>query len=102
MSRIRSSNRFTRDHRLEDRTMPGNNWPWYKRAYDWLERRIQLEGPIKDAVLHPVPRSTASWWYVFGSASLTLLILQVVTGILLGRVYQPTAADAWASLQMLN
>src|SRR3954464_7896293 len=76
--------------------------PWYKSLYDWLERRLQLEGPIKDAVLHPVPKSTASWWYVFGSASLVLLILQVVTGILLGLVYTPSAANAWNSLQILN
>ena len=76
--------------------------PWYKRVYDWLERRLQLEGPIKDAVLHPVPKSTASWWYVFGSASLTLLILQIVTGILLGLVYAPSAANAWNSLEILN
>src|SRR3954452_24713826 len=76
--------------------------PWYKHLYDWLERRLQLEGPIKDAVLHPVPKSTASWWYVFGSASLVLLILQVVTGILLGLVYTPSAANAWNSLQLLN
>jgi len=75
---------------------------WYKRLYDWLERRVQLEGPVKDAVLHPVPRSTASWWYVFGSASLVLLILQVVTGILLALVYQPSAAHAWNSLELLN
>ena len=67
--------------------MPGPKEPWYKRVYDWLERRVQLEGPVKDAVLHPVPRSTASWWYVFGSASLVLLILQVVTGIMLALVY---------------
>jgi len=76
--------------------------PWYKRVYDWLERRVQLGGPIKDAVLHPVPRSTASWWYVFGSASLVLLILQVATGILLGLVYEPSAAHAWSSLELLN
>src|ERR1700756_1827552 len=76
--------------------------PWYRRVYDWLERRVQLEGPIKDAVLHPVPRSTASWWYVFGSASLVLLILQVVTGILLALVYAPSAAHAWTSLEVLN
>ena len=75
---------------------------WYWRLYDWLERRIQLEGPVKDAVLHPVPRTTASWWYVFGSASLTLLALQVVTGILLALVYSPSAATAWQSLQVLN
>jgi ubiquinol-cytochrome c reductase cytochrome b subunit len=75
---------------------------WYKRVYDWLERRVQLEGPVKDAVLHPVPRKTASWWYVFGSASLVLLILQVATGILLALVYEPSAANAWNSLQTLN
>ena len=82
--------------------MPEYRKPWYKRLYDWLERRLQLEGPIKEAALHPVPKSTASWWYVFGSASLVLLILQVVTGILLGLVYTPSAADAWNSLQVLN
>jgi ubiquinol-cytochrome c reductase cytochrome b subunit len=75
---------------------------WYKDTYDWLERRLQLEGPIKDAVLHPVPKSTASWWYVFGSASLTLLILQIVTGILLALVYVPSAGRAWETLQVLN
>jgi len=82
--------------------MPEYRKSWYKRLYDWLERRLQLEGPIKEAALHPVPKSTASWWYVFGSASLVLLILQVVTGILLGLVYTPSAADAWNSLQVLN
>ena len=75
---------------------------WYTRLYDWLERRVQLEGPVKDAALHPVPRSTASWWYVFGSASLTLLILQVVTGIFLAIIYVPSAAHAWDSLELLN
>ena len=75
---------------------------WYKDTYDWLERRLQLEGPIKEAVLHPVPKSTASWWYVFGSASLTLLILQIATGILLALVYVPSAGRAWETLQVLN
>jgi ubiquinol-cytochrome c reductase cytochrome b subunit len=82
--------------------MPARSRPWYARLYNWLERRVQLEGPIKDAALHPVPRNTASWWYVFGSASLTLLILQVVTGILLAIIYVPSAAHAWDSLQLLN
>ena len=82
--------------------MQSDKGAWYKRVYDWLERRVQLEGPVKDAVLHPVPRKTASWWYVFGSASLVLLILQVATGILLALVYEPSAANAWNSLQTLN
>jgi ubiquinol-cytochrome c reductase cytochrome b subunit len=70
--------------------------------YHWFERRLQLEGPIKEAVLHPVPKSTASWWYVFGSAATTLLILQIVTGILLALIYVPSGSEAWTSLDQLN
>src|SRR6201996_646437 len=75
---------------------------WLKTSYDWVEQRVQLEGPVKDSMLHPVPRNTASWWYVFGSAAFTLLMLQVVTGVLLGIVYVASGADAWNSLQILN
>src|SRR5580658_5129383 len=75
---------------------------WLKGTYNWLEQRVQLEAPVKDAMLHPVPKNTASWWYVFGSAAFTLLILQVVTGILLAIVYVPSGAEAWNSLQILN
>jgi ubiquinol-cytochrome c reductase cytochrome b subunit len=76
--------------------------PWYKRLYAWIEERVQLEGTIKEAALHPVPKSTASWWYVFGSAALTLLILQVVTGVILAFSYIPSADHAWNSLEFLN
>jgi ubiquinol-cytochrome c reductase cytochrome b subunit len=76
--------------------------PWHKRLYHWIEQHVQLEGPIKEAMLHPVPKSTASWWYVFGSAALTVLILQIVTGILLALVYVPSAAEAWNTLEVLN
>jgi ubiquinol-cytochrome c reductase cytochrome b subunit len=75
---------------------------WIKTTYDWLERRIQLEAPVKEAVMHPVPRRTASWWYVFGSAAFTLLFLQIFTGILLAIVYVPSAGQAWNSLNVLN
>ncbi|MGA2888447.1 MAG: cytochrome b N-terminal domain-containing protein [Terracidiphilus sp.] len=72
------------------------------RIYGWLELRLQLEGPVKDAALHSVPRNTASWWYVFGSAAFTLLFLQIFTGILLALVYVPSAGEAWNSLNILN
>src|SRR6185312_8487326 len=76
--------------------------PWVKKTYNWFERRLQVEGPVKDMVLHPVPKNTASWFYVFGSAAFTLLILQVVTGILLAIVYVPSASQAWNRLNILN
>lgn len=69
---------------------------------DWFDRRLQLAAPIRGAAEHRVPRKSASWWYVFGSAALTVFILQVVTGILLALIYVPSAAEAWNSLQALN
>jgi len=68
----------------------------------WFDERLQLAAPIREAVEHPVPRRTASWWYVFGSAALTVFLLQVVTGILLALIYVPSAGEAWSSLQALN
>jgi len=69
---------------------------------DWFDRRLQLAAPVRAMAEHPVPRNTASWWYVFGSAALTVFILQIVTGILLALVYVPSGAEAWSSLQALN
>ena len=76
--------------------------PWYKRIYDWVENRVQLADFVRESAEHPVPAKTASWWYVFGSASFVLLLLQFVTGILLAMVYVPSAGEAWNSLQVLN
>jgi ubiquinol-cytochrome c reductase cytochrome b subunit len=69
---------------------------------DWLDQRLKLGASIRETAEHPVPRETASWFYVFGSAALTCFILQIVTGILLALVYVPSAGEAWNSLQILN
>jgi len=69
---------------------------------EWFDQRLQLGGAIREAMSHPVPRKSASWWYVFGSAALTIFGLQVVTGILLALIYVPSAGEAWNSLQHLN
>ncbi|MBC5815040.1 MAG: cytochrome b N-terminal domain-containing protein [Candidatus Eremiobacteraeota bacterium] len=39
----------------------------------------------------------ASYWYVFGSATLFAMILQIATGIFLTFFYAPSAATAWES-----
>src|SRR5580658_4296506 len=69
---------------------------------EWFDHRLQLAAPIREAAGHPVPCSTASWFYVFGSAALTVFILQLVTGILLALIYVPSGGEAWSSLQALN
>jgi ubiquinol-cytochrome c reductase cytochrome b subunit len=68
----------------------------------WFDERLQIGGAIRDAAEHQVPTRSASWWYVFGSAALTVFMLQIFTGVMLALVYVPSAAEAWNSLQHLN
>src|SRR2546421_9612416 len=71
----------------------------------WFESRAGLRGAIMPVMTHPIPKGAAGpmgWWYVFGSASLTLLIIQILTGIGLALVYVPTADKAYDSLLYLN
>src|ERR1700719_5222064 len=69
---------------------------------EWLDARLQLGTSIRETMEHPVPRETASWFYVFGSAAFIVFILQIVTGIMLALIYVPSAGEAWSSLQILN
>src|SRR5258708_13936819 len=69
---------------------------------DWFDRRLQFGTPIRETAEHPVPRDTASWFYVLGSAALTCFMLQIVTGILLALIFVPSAGEAWNRLQILN
>jgi ubiquinol-cytochrome c reductase cytochrome b subunit len=69
---------------------------------DWFDQRIGARATLGPMLAHPVPRDTASWWYVFGSATLALFALQIVTGICLALVYVPTADQAYQTLEYLN
>src|SRR5271163_1470544 len=73
-----------------------------KKLGDWFDMRLQLGTPIRETLAHQVPRESASWFYVFGSAALMCFMLQIVTGILLALIYVPSAGEAWSSLQTLN
>jgi ubiquinol-cytochrome c reductase cytochrome b subunit len=78
---------------------------YVKQILAWLEHRLELRDSLGQLMRHPVPAALTGrvgWWYVFGSVTMTLLMLQVVTGICLATVYEPTAAGAYASLEYLN
>ena len=51
--------------------------------WNWFDERLQIGHAIADVAEHPVPTKSASWFYVFGSAALTVFVLQIFTGILL-------------------
>src|SRR5436305_7092462 len=72
---------------------------------NWFESRLGLKAAIGPVMAHPVPKEIAGpmgWWYVFGSASVTLLLIQILTGIGLALVYVPSADKAYDSLLALN
>jgi ubiquinol-cytochrome c reductase cytochrome b subunit len=69
-----------------------------KRVSVWLEDRTGLVEATLKVVEHPVPRKSASWWYIFGSGTLLTFIIQVVTGLVLASMYVPAPNDAYRSL----
>ena len=70
-------------------------------AIAWLESRSGVGAFVRPMMTHRVPRN-AKWWYVFGSATLMFFTIQVVTGVCLGTMYAPSAAEAWESLRYID
>jgi ubiquinol-cytochrome c reductase cytochrome b subunit len=63
---------------------------------EWVESRTGLVSWTKNFLTEDVPGGE-SYWYVFGSATLILLAVQIVTGIILTFYYSPSALTAWES-----
>ena len=62
----------------------------------WIEQRTGIVSQATDFLTEDVPGG-ASYWYVFGSATIFAMILQIVTGIFLTFYYAPSTASAWES-----
>jgi ubiquinol-cytochrome c reductase cytochrome b subunit len=78
---------------------------WLSAVGNWFDARLGLRATLLPMMRHPVPRQIAGpmgWWYVFGSASMTLLLVQILTGIGLALVYVPSADGAYESLLYLD
>jgi ubiquinol-cytochrome c reductase cytochrome b subunit len=78
---------------------------WLRAMGNWLDARLRFRETLLPMMRHPIPRYAAGpmgWWYVFGSASFTLLLVQILTGIGLAMVYVPAADKAYASLLYLD
>jgi hypothetical protein len=71
----------------------------------WLGLRFELEDSVGAVLTHPVPAALegpVGWWYVFGSATLAMFIVQVVTGVGLAMTYVPAPNSAYESLQFIS
>jgi ubiquinol-cytochrome c reductase cytochrome b subunit len=67
---------------------------------NWLDTRTGIVTMTKDFLTEDIPGG-ASYWYVFGSATLIALIIQIVTGIFLTFYYSPSATTAWESTKFI-
>jgi ubiquinol-cytochrome c reductase cytochrome b subunit len=67
---------------------------------NWIEKRTGFVSLTKDFLTEDVPGG-ASYWYVFGSATLFAMIVQIVTGIFLTFFYAPSADTAWESTRAI-
>ncbi len=67
---------------------------------NWLESRTGFVSLAKEFLTEDIPGG-ASYWYVFGSATLFAMILQIVTGIFLTFFYAPSASTAWESTRAI-
>jgi ubiquinol-cytochrome c reductase cytochrome b subunit len=72
-----------------------------KKIWNWIDDRSGFTEMFMPLMKHPVP-ADSKWSYVFGSATLFCLVLQVITGIALSLLYQPSSAEAYQSLEFIT
>ena len=72
-----------------------------RQLWRWVDDRTGISDALNPLAGHLVPRN-ARWAYVFGSATFFSFILQVVSGVALALLYQPTTESAYDSLKYIS
>ncbi len=67
----------------------------------WFDDRLGLSKFLGPIMKHHVP-ADATWWYVFGSATLAAFLVQVLSGVTLAFAYVPSAGQAYETLQFIT
>lgn len=67
----------------------------------WIDERLGISSILHGFVDRPVPRDVG-WLHTLGSATLFLIIVQVVTGIVLTISYVPSPDHAYQSIQHID
>ncbi len=72
-----------------------------RKIWNWIDDRGGITEAIKPLAKHLVPPGTG-WNYVWGSATLFCFTIQVITGIALAFLFQPSVDSAYESLQYIE
>lgn len=75
--------------------------PLASRGLDWLDERLGYRTALRVLLHRRLPRGVG-WQHTFGSATLFLLLIQLVTGILLALNYAPTPDHAYDSIRYIE
>jgi len=71
------------------------------RIYRWLDARLDL-GSLRLALLDRAVPDRLTWWHTLGSATLTVFVVQVVTGVVLAMFYSPSPDHAYDSIKYIQ
>jgi len=67
----------------------------------WVDRRLPVTKVWNEHIAEYMAAKNLNFWYFFGSLSLLVLVIQLVTGIFLTMHYKPDGALAFASVEYI-
>jgi ubiquinol-cytochrome c reductase cytochrome b subunit len=71
------------------------------RLIDWIDQRFPLTKMWREQASEYYAPKNFNFWYYFGSLALLILANQLVTGIFLTMHYNPSAAEAFSSVEYI-
>jgi len=72
-----------------------------ERLLNWVDNRFPATKLWNEHLAEYYAPKNFNFWYIFGSLSLLVLVIQIVTGIFLVMHYKPDAALAFASVEYI-
>jgi quinol-cytochrome oxidoreductase complex cytochrome b subunit len=69
--------------------------------FRWLDERLDLVRAKRDLLDREVP-DRLTWWHTLGSATLTVFLVQVITGVTLATYYSPSPDHAYESIRFIE
>ena len=77
------------------------NAPVVQKLMTWVDNRFPATKLFNEHMGEYYAPKNFNFWYIFGSLSLLVLVLQIVTGIFLTMHYKPDAALAFGSVEYI-
>jgi ubiquinol-cytochrome c reductase cytochrome b subunit len=67
----------------------------------WIDERVDLAAIRRNLIDREVP-GDLTWWHTLGSATLTIFVVQIITGVALAMYYAPSPDHAYDSIRYLE